>query len=454
VARPGNVASVPPPGLDGGTQGRRPEPDTVRRALRWYLLWNMVAFVGVAIGAVVLSWLVARNEAVRDAEVAAKAIAHTIVAPLADDDFHDGDPTALARMSQVMENRARDGSIAHMKVWADAGNGSGTVLWSDLAPLIGQTFEMEEEEYAVFGTSDTVSDISDLQKVENRLERREGQLVEVYTGTRDASGDPVLLEIYLSTAGLPSEMRNLVAEILPLPILALIALSLATLPLAVSLAHRVDRGKLHMRRLLINAVESSDLERRRVAQDLHDGVVQDLAGIGYSLESEAQQLPGGAALRQHLEHIGDILRRDVAALRTLMADIYPPDLETKGLARAVRDLGIRQNQPPGLVRVEISGPLGQHPVTDRLIYRAVREALGNALRHAEASSVVIRIAQEDAKMTFEVVDDGVGFDPTAAGPEGHLGMRLISEMVADAGGVLVVESVAGKGTRVHGELPL
>ena len=145
-------------------QGRRPEPDTVRRALRWYLLWNMVAFVGVAVGALVLSWLVARNEALRDAEVAAKAIAHSIVAPLANDDFHEGDPAALARMGQVMENRSRDGSIAHIKVWGDAGNGNGTVLWSDLDPLIGQTFELEEEEYAVFGTDDTVSDISDLRE--------------------------------------------------------------------------------------------------------------------------------------------------------------------------------------------------------------------------------------------------------------------------------------------------
>ena len=85
-----------------------------------------------------------------------------------------------------MENRARDGSIAHIKVWGDAGNGDGTVLWSDLEPLIGQTFELEEEEYAVFGTDDTVSDISNLEKVENALERGEGQLVEVYTGTRNA----------------------------------------------------------------------------------------------------------------------------------------------------------------------------------------------------------------------------------------------------------------------------
>jgi signal transduction histidine kinase len=450
---PGGRAGSDPPGLDVGAQAHAPRPDTVRRALRWYLLWNMVAFVGVAVGAVVLSWLVARNEAVRDAEVSARAIAHSIVAPLADDDFHAGNPAALSRMGEVMENRSRDGSIAHIKVWGDMGNGRGKVLWSDLAPLIGQTFRLEDEEYAVFGTDHTVSDISNLQKVENQLEREDGQLIEVYTGTRDASGAPVLLEIYLSTAALPSQMRTLVREILPLPILALIALSLATLPLAVSLAHRVDRGRVQQRRLLVTAIESSDLERRRVAQDLHDGVVQDLAGIGYSLESEAQRLPGGAALRQHLEDVGEILRRDVAALRTLMADIYPPDLQSKGLGQALRDLASQQNLPAGLVRVEIDGPLGQHPVTDRLTYRAVREAMGNAVKHADATSVVIRIAQTDGMTTFEVVDDGVGFDPEVAGPAGHLGMRLISEMVKDAGGSLVIESATGKGTRVHGEIP-
>ena len=61
----------------------------------------------------------------------ARAVARTIVAPLADDEFHAKDPAALARMGQVMENRSRDGSISHIKVWADAGNGHGRVLWSD-----------------------------------------------------------------------------------------------------------------------------------------------------------------------------------------------------------------------------------------------------------------------------------------------------------------------------------
>jgi signal transduction histidine kinase len=429
-------------------------PDALRRALRWYLLWNMVAFVGVVIAVVALSWAVARKEAVRDAEVTARAVAKTIVAPLADADFRAKDPAAVARMAQVLDNRARDGSIAHLKLWADAGDGRGTVLWSDEQPLIGRTFVLEEEEYAVFGTNDTVSDISDLSKAENRLERSAGQLIEVYTGTRDSSGAPILFEVYVPTKDLTAKMLDLIRVVLPLPIAALIALSLATLPLAVSLARRVDRGQQQMQLLLANAVESSDLERSRIAQDLHDGVVQDLAGIGYSLDSEARRLPEGGVLRQRLEQTGDILRRDLATLRTLMTDIYPPDLATKGLAAVVRELGEQESVRAGLVRFEISEPLKPHPMIDRLTYRAIREALGNAQKHAAASSILIRIEQVHDVMTFEVIDDGVGFDPSRKSPEGHLGMRLISEMVVNAGGSLVVDSSAGEGTRVHGELPL
>ena len=110
--------------------------------------------------------------------------------------------------------------------------------------------------------------------------------------------------------------------------------------------------------------------------------------------------------------------------------------------------------PPGLVHFEIQEPLDPHPVIDRLTYRAIREALGNAIRHAEATSIVVRISQDDAGVAFEVVDDGVGFDTTRPTPEGHMGMRLISEMVANAGGTMSTLSSVGQGTRVKGELPL
>ncbi len=452
AGRPGPAG---PAGGPARAPDHRPAPrDTLRQALRWYLLWNLVALVGVVVAVLVISWAVARNEALRSAETTARAVARTIVSPLADDEFRAENPVALARMAQVLENRARDGSIRHIKVWADAGDGRGRILYSDLKPLVGQTYELEEEEYAVFGTTDTVSSISDLEKEENTLERPEGELIEVYTGTKDATGAPILFETYVPTDGLRAEMVSLIGVILPLPLAALIALTLATLPLAVSLARRVDRGQQQMQRLLVNAVESSDLERRRIAQDLHDGVVQDLAGVGYALDSEARRLPQGAAMRVRLEQTGDILRRDLATVRTLMTDIYPPDLATKGLAEVVRELAVDQEPAAGVVHVEVAEALTPHPMIDRLTYRAVREALVNAQKHAQASTIVIRIGQADGVMTFEVTDDGVGFDPSAQSPEGHLGMRLISEMVQNAGGVVTVESALGSGTSVRGRLPL
>lgn len=427
---------------------------TVRRALRWFLLWDLAVLAVVVSAVVLLSWMIARNEAVRDAEAIARAVAETMVAALAHDDFHANDPAALAEVSAVMSQRSADGPIGHITVWVDAGYGRGTVLWSDQEPLVGQTFMLEEEAYAVFGTQDTISAPSDPEPGEGGAGLSSGQFIDVHTGTRDAAGDPLLFEVFIPTGNLPDKMLYLVGLILPLPIAALVALSLATLPLAVSLAHRVDRGQRRVQRLLVNAAESSDLERRRIAQDLHDGVVQDLAGIGYALDSDAAKLPPDGALRHRLEEMGDILRRDLVSLRTLMTDIYPPDLRARGLAEIVRDLGVRPDVAPGIVRFEIEEPLRPHALTDRLAYRAIREALTNALNHAQALSVLIRIEQDDASMTFEVMDDGVGFDPTTTAPVGHLGMRLISEMVADAGGTMTVESAAGRGSRVRGVLPL
>jgi signal transduction histidine kinase len=403
---------------------------------------------------VIFSGVIVRQEALRDAEHTARAVADALVVPLADEGFHARDPAALARMTEALEYRARDGSITHIKVWGDAGAGRATVLWASEKPLVGQTFEMDDEEYALFGTWDMVSEVSDLTKEENLLERSAGQLVEVYTGTRDAAGVPIVFEVYISMAGLTQNMRTLIGVVLPLPLAALVVLSLATLPLAVSLAQKVDRGQQQMQRLLVNAVEFWDVERRRIAQDLHDGVVQDLAGVRYALASEARQLPAGGMQRQRIDEAGEILRRDLVALRTLMAEIYPPDLEERGLAEAIRDLGSVYDLGPTALRLEIDEPLSPHPLTARLAYRVIREALGNVAKHAHASSVVVRLGQHEGVLHFEVVDDGVGFDPSLGSPEGHFGLHLITEMVADSGGRLSLGSAPGAGTVVRCRLPL
>jgi len=426
----------------------------LRRAVRWYLFGSVAALALVSIGVIVVSGLIVREELLRDSQRTAQAVARSIITPLANQALHDGDPEALAALETAMELRSRDGSLLNVKVWQDAGNGQGQILHADEPALIGMTFAMEPDVYQLFGTTGTVSSISNLQRDENAFQRSSGELVEVYTGVVDSAGVPLLFEAYIPTDRLREDSQELVGSLLPLTIGALILLTLATLPLAVSLARRVDRAQQERGRLLRNAVDSSDLERRRIAQDLHDGVIQDLAGVGYSLSSLSRQMPADEEVRGQVDNAARIVRADVASLRTLMADIHPPDLDHRGLAESVRDL--LQHSPLDTLDVtyEVDQPLTPSVTSGRLAFRIVRESLRNVVKHADATKVSVRLAQEDNTLTVEVADDGVGFDTERERVDGHLGLRLMQETVADAGGTVTITSEVGTGTRVIGHLPL
>jgi signal transduction histidine kinase len=408
----------------------------------------------VIVGVVLISGAIARAEAKRDAERTARAIASYIVTPLATKDFRDAEPQALQAMQHALAARSQDGSLAHVKVWADAGGGQGKVLYADEAPIIGNVYEMEADEYALFGTGDILTNVSDLQKAENATERSAGELVEVYAGVIDETGQPLLFEGYISTSALEEDTRQLRQDLLPLSVGALLVLFLASLPLAISLARRVDRAQAERRRLLNNAVESSDLERRRIAQDLHDGVIQDLAGVGISLSSMSRQVEEDTRWKGQLDEAGTIVRRDVASLRTLMTDIYPPDLDVRGLGEAVRELLDQQALSGISITYEVDEPLTPTPTTARLAFRVIRESLRNVVKHARAEHLFVSLGQAGGFIHLEVRDDGVGFDPNNATKEGHLGLRLVQETVADAGGQLRIDSAPGQGTRVDGSLPL
>lgn len=424
----------------------------MRKAIAWYLAWSMLALAAVAAGAVVLSVSLARTEALRDAEKTARAVADAIVSPLANEGLHSGDSVALATLTTSLDARVLDGSIVHLKLWEDAGEGRATIVWADEKPLVDQTFAMESEVYALFGTTGTVSEISHLEKEENALERSAGQLVEVYTGVIDSAGRNLVFESYVSTEGLEDETRMLVGTFLPLSLGAVLVFALATLPLAVSLARRVDRGQQQMRRLLVNAVAASDLERKRLARNLHDGVIQDLAGIGYVLAAESQQRANGPDLSS-VEEVRSIVVRDIATLRDLLMDIYPPDVDEEGLPTALSHLVERLVANGAPVALDVDPDLTTRPVASRLAYQLIRELLRNSVLHSGATRITVRVRSREGFLEFDVQDDGVGFEPGTDSPEGHLGLRLVREMAADAGGWVTVTSAPGRGTIVSGAVP-
>lgn len=443
--------TTPDPPVPGAPSGV-----IVRTAMRHFVILSVATLVVLAAGAYLVCARVAEDSALRGARIRAETLADAVAAPLVDARVVAGDPVSVARLGDVMRHNMSTGSIAHIKLWGR----DGRVLWSDESPLIGRTFELEEKDAALFASQSTTAEISTLDLEENATERSEGELLEVYTGTRTPEGTPLLFEAYYSTGEMRAQERQILLAILPVALGGLLLFQAAILPLALSLARRVERGELQRSRLLRQSVLTTHRERLRIARDLHDGVVQDLAGLRYALPVVAAHLPddpAAAAARDTLEQSREILRRDVEALRSLLVDIHPPGLAGAAFRDAVEDLAERTRRAGPTVEIRMP----EHPDWSvdvaRVGYRVIQEALRNVVSHADAHHVRVEVVRDHPVLVVSVADDGRGLAPavTVDGPaEGHVGLPLLRDHLEDLGGSLTIGPGAGGGTVLVARVPL
>ncbi len=218
------------------------------------------------------------------------------------------------------------------------------------------------------------------------------------------------------------------------------------------LSRRLSAAARERERLLEAAVRASDAERLRIARDLHDGVVQDLAGSSMALSTLAARTDD--PLSTDLEQVGRSLRVSMRALRSLLVEIYPPDLHTAGLDAAVQDLVAPLVGAGMHVDVDVSGDEDASQSAVALVWRLAQESVRNVARHARATRMSLTVRREDDRLVLEVVDDGVGFDPGAAPGDAHFGLRAAESLVREHGGTMDVESAPGSGTIVRVEVPL
>ncbi len=401
------------------------------------MLGSLAAIAVVVIGGFFVLGSVATEEAERDIRERV-VIEGQLVATALTDGVLSGDTDALADVDNVVQTQILGESVVRVKLWA----ADGTILYSDEPALIGQRFELGEEEAELFETGGADAELSDLAEPENRYERQEGELLEAHTAIRTAEGTQVLFEIYQRFSSINASASRLLGALAPPLLGGLLVLLLFQVPLAWRLARNLQRGHEERERLLQRAIEASDIERHRIAADLHDGVVQDLAGVAFGLAPVAANATGED--RKVLDDSVHTLRQGVRDLRTLLVEIHPPRLETAGLEAALDDL-LSPLRARGL---ETELHVGGAGVADPLVYRVAREALRNVQAHAKASCV--RVTVTPGRLT--VADDGRGFtleDRRRRRDEGHLGLDLLADLVEQEGGRLEVSSEPGQGTTVE-----
>jgi two-component system, NarL family, sensor kinase len=421
---------------------------TVAGAVGRFALAGLVA-LGV-VGAV--SFLVMRqtgtDEALKNARSLTRFVGQGIVEPNLSEALVEGDPAALARFDRLIRRRVLQEPIERVKLWT----AGGRLVYSDEPRLIGERYRLGSDEIAAVRSGNVESDISDLSRPENRFERGRGKLLEVYLPVKTPAGRPLLFEAYQRFDSIASNGRDIWLAFAPALIAALVVLELAQIPLASSMARRIRRSNEDRERLLRRAVDASEEERRRIAGDLHDGVVQDLAGTSFNLAAAAERAaPNDPRGAEDLRKGAEQTRLGVRQLRSLLVEIYPARLSEAGLAAAITDL-LAALGPQGIrTAVDIPDQLPLSAEGEAVLFRIAREAIRNAAKHSEAATVSVRAWSADGQVSLEVEDDGRGFDPAEAEArrgEGHLGLNLMRQLAEDEGAELTIDSQPGHGTTV------
>jgi signal transduction histidine kinase len=439
---------------------RRATPELARGAtpsvIGEVLKFAAAALVAVAVLAVIAALILrdaSEDEAIDQAEQLTEVLARSAIEPALQPGLVTGDGEARARVDRIVRGQVLSEDIVRVKIWTE----DGRIVYSDEPRLIGSRYPLGPAELAALRTGNSDAGLSDLSEPENRFDRGHGELLEVYLPIY-ADGEPLLFETYQRFSSVAASGSQLLDRFAPALIGAAIAIVLLLVPLAWSLARRLQREHADREALLRRALDAQDLERRRIAGDLHDGILQDLSGAAFSMSAAAERLPASDdGTRSMIESAAAACRGAVRTLRSMLVEIYPPRLRESGLETAVEDL-LAPLQERGMQTDLQTDPIPDLPDTsEALLFRVAQEALRNVGAHSGAQRVDVRIEATGEAFALSVEDDGVGFSPEEAMArrrEGHMGLRLLRDLAADSGGTIEVRSATGQGTTVRVEVPL
>jgi signal transduction histidine kinase len=440
----------------GGT--RRDGQVTVSMAQ--FVLSGIAALVVVAVGGATVLDRIGRAEAIRSASevtrlVGAGVIEHSLTSDLVDPDDPNHE-TALANLDKLVRKSVLQDPVVRVKIWT----AQGRILYSDEPRLIGEQYPLDQDKREAFESGEVYAEVSQLAGVENRFDHNFGKVLEVYLPafSTGAEREPLMIETYQRYSSVAATGRRTWTAFGPVLLAALVVLELIQVPLAYSLTARLRERQQEREGLLKRAIEASEIERRRIAGDLHDGVVQQLAGLSYKLAAASTRAAssGNGELGDALSEAAADTRLSIRQLRSLLVEIHPPNVHSVGLQAALSGLlaPLSSRGVSTSLEVEVDD---LSPEVEVLLFRVAQEGLHNVLRHAAASSVIVTVKASEEAVTMVVSDDGRGFsadDRAHKAAEGHMGLRLLGDLAADHGGEFEVYSGPGEGTVLRLKAPL
>lgn len=245
----------------------------------------------------------------------------------------------------------------------------------------------------------------------------------------------------------------------PLTLVVFLATAIITGQLASSLRQRAVEARSRERELRVLYEQAQELaalqERQRLARELHDSVSQALYGIGLGAHTAREALESGEPEQAitSMEYVITLAEAGLAEMRALIFELRPESLATEGLVAALnRQVAVLHARYRLIVETERADEPDVSLEVKQALYRIAQEAFNNIVKHARASTVVIRLTQQEHEIILEVRDNGKGFDPANPFP-GHLGLRSMQERAAQVNGTFTMKSAPGQGTCIRVSVP-
>ncbi len=237
-----------------------PPPPSTGAAVARFVVGSLLAVAVVAVGGYFALRSITTEEAEKNTRERVQLEGALVEAAGLSDGVLSGQPAALARLEALVLGQVLDSSLMRVKIWSR----DGRILYSDQPALIGERYRLGADEQSLFREGGADAELSDLSEPENRFERAEGELLEAYTTIRTPNGTPVLFEIYQRVDSIEASGERLLKALAPPLLAGLAVLLLLQVPLAWSMARRLQRGHGDRERLLESAVDASAQERQRI----------------------------------------------------------------------------------------------------------------------------------------------------------------------------------------------